>query len=726
MSKNIMLWLCICLYCNLHAQTLTLEDIYHPKKKVSFSSNVPTVTWLSDSEYLERKHNKETSTHQWYTHNIKSKKTALYYSVEKMAKAFSTLPGITGTQAKKIAQSSHTFNKSRTAMLVSAFNDLFYYKLNSEKAIRLTQSAQRERVAHFSPDGNFVSFIKNNDLYVVDIATQHVRSITTGGNENLFNACLDWVYQEEIYGRGNFKGYWWSPDSTKIAYLQLNETPVNKFTVIDHIPYRGNLEVTSYPKAGDPNPSVRLGVINIAGGTTKWVNTFKYQAQEFLIVQVGWLPDNEHVFYKLQNREQTWLDFNIAKSATGKSTTVLRETSPAWVRVNEQPTWLANDEFLWSSDRSGFKHVYHYKTDGTLVKQITKGDWEIKRLYGYDSQQKRIYFSANKDSSIADNSYYCDMDGNITKLTLFAGNHRTSFSPKFSYFFDYWNNVNTPTQLRLYDNNGKELKKLAVGKVKNLAKYTWGKTEFHKVKTRDGFVMDALMIKPPKFDKNKKYPVFCYTYSGPHAPSVRNSWRGSQYLWHQMLAQKGYIIWICDNRTASARGMKYTWQVYRNFGELELRDLEDGLSWLKQKSYIDGERIGLWGWSYGGYMTSYALTNSKSFKVGISGAPVTDWRDYDSIYTERYMAMPQNNEKGYLKSSPVQKAKDLHGNLLLIHGTIDDNVHMQNTIQFIYELQKANKKFSLMLYPRSRHGIRHPWQRLHLYQLMTNFVLDNL
>ena len=569
MNKSFILFLIGC-SCFIYGQNLTLEEIYHPQKKVNFSGSTPYLSWLNDTSYLERKGG------EWRVHNLDSGKESVYYDTKKMAKAFAALPGISEAQSVRISKGSHSFSHDKKALLITAFNDLFYYELGSEKAIRLTQSAESERVAHFSPDGSFVSFIQNNDLYVVDIATQHVRSVTSGGSKNLFNACLDWVYQEEIYGRGNFKGYWWSPDGTKIAYLQLDETPVNKFTVVDHIPYRTNLEVTSYPKAGDPNPKVRIGVIPVAGGKTTWIDTFKYQASEFLIVQVGWLPDSQRVYYKLQNREQTWLDFNIANSKTGKSTTVLRETSKAWVRVNEAPIFFAEDEFLWTSDRSGFKHIYHYKVDGSLIKQITNGDWEVKRLYGHSDGN--IYFSANKDSSIADHAYRTDVEGKIQKLTLFAGNHRVTFSTNFSYFLDYWSNITTPTQVRLYSNEGKEIKKLSTNKVENLGKYTWGKVEFHQVKTRDGFVMDAMMIKPPKFDPKKKYPVFSYTYSGPHAPSVRNSWAGSHYLWHQMLAQKGYIIWICDNRTASARGMKYTWEVYRNFGELELRDLEDGLT----------------------------------------------------------------------------------------------------------------------------------------------------
>ena len=244
--------------------------------------------------------------------------------------------------------------------------------------------------------------------------------------------------------------------------------------------------------------------------------------------------------------------------------------------------------------------------------------------------------------------------------------------------------------------------------------------------TRDGFVMEAMIIKLPDFDPAKKYPVLQHTYGGPHAPRVRNSWGGVTYMWHQLLAQKGYIIWFCDNRTASGKGAESTWQVYRNFGALELRDILDGLTWLKTNAWVDASRIGIWGWSYGGYMTSYAMTHSDSFKAGIASAPVTDWRDYDTIYTERYMATPQNNPEGYRESSPVNAAANLQRSLLIIHGTMDDNVHMQNTIQFIYELQKAGTQFETMFYPRSRHGVSDPQLNLHLRTLMTNFILANL
>ncbi|MGB7624862.1 MAG: prolyl oligopeptidase family serine peptidase, partial [Terriglobia bacterium] len=263
-------------------------------------------------------------------------------------------------------------------------------------------------------------------------------------------------------------------------------------------------------------------------------------------------------------------------------------------------------------------------------------------------------------------------------------------------------------------------------KVEKLKEYKLAHWEFLKVKTRDGFEMEAQMLKPPDFDAGKKYSVMSYTYSGPHAPSVRDAWGGPNNLWYQMLAQKGYIIWICDNRSASGKGVQSVWPIYQNFGELELRDLEDGVAWLKTQPYVDGSRIGLWGWSFGGFMTSYTMTHSTSFKIGIAGGSVTDWRDYDSIYTERYMRMPQNNVEGYKKTAPRAAAKDLQGKLLLIHGAIDDNVHMANTVQFIYDLQKAGKQFELMLYPKSRHGVVDPALVRHMREMMTEFILKNL
>jgi dipeptidyl-peptidase-4 len=535
------------------------------------------------------------------------------------------------------------------------------------------------------------------------------------------------VYQEELYGRGNFEGYWWSPDSTMISFLHLDETPVPNFTVVDHIPTDQRVEETPYPKAGDPNPIVTLGVVNVIGGAPRWVDTFKYQPADFLISRVDWSGDGKRIVFQAQNREQTFLDLNAADPRDGKTTTLIHETSPAWVEVIDNAVWLKDGSFIWQSERDGWRHLYHYSADGKLIRQVTTGQWEVRNFEGVDEEKGLAYFTASEHSNIAPQVYRIKLDGTgLTRLTDMEGTHRASFSPNFGYFVDVTSDLNTPSQEYLLDANGKYVRTIEKNKVEALSQYKLGTAQLLQVKTRDGFSMDAMMIKPPDFDPKKKYPVMSFTYSGPHSPSVRNAWGGPAYMWHQMLAQKGYIIWICDNRSASGRGVTPTWLVYKNLGELELRDLEDGYAWLKQQSYVDPDRIGLWGWSYGGYMTSYAMTHSKTFKMGIAGGTVSDYRNYDSIYTERLMLTPQNNLEGYKRSAPLSAARDLHGKLLLIHGAIDDNVHMANTIQFVYELQKSGKQFELMLYPKSRHGVTDPVLVKHMRQMMMDFILENL
>jgi dipeptidyl-peptidase-4 len=645
-----------------------------------------------------------------------------------METAFSAFKGIKPEDAKQIAnRGSYLMNKSETAALINFSNDLFYYEFGSEKALQLTTDADEEVGETFSPNGRLIGFVRKNDIYIFDLARGTERRLTTDGAPKILNGRLDWVYQEELYGRGNFEGYWWSPDSSMLAYLRLDENPVPEFTVVDHIPVHQALEATPYPKAGDPNPIVKLGVVNAAGGSTNWIDTSKYKPEDFLIVRVSWTPNSKSVVYQAQNREQTFLDLNFAEAGDGKSSTLFREDSKTWVEVIDNPHWLKDGAFIWESERNGWRHLYHYGADGKLIRQVTDGKWEVRSVEDIDEDKGVAYITATEHSHIAPHAYRVKLDGTgLTDLTTTEGSHRVDFSPASNLFMDYWSDVNTPTQTRLFDSDGKLARLIAENKVAALAQYKLGQTELLQVKTRGGFPMEALMIKPPDFDASKKYPVLEFTYSGPHAPQVRNGWGGTTYMWHQLMAQKGYIIWICDNRTASGKGAESEWPAYKNFGELELSDLEDGLAWLKSQPFVDGSRIGIWGWSYGGFMTSYALTHSQTFKMGIAGGTVSDWRNYDTIYTERYMQTPQHNPEGYKKHSPVNYAKDLQGKLLLIHGAMDDNVHLQNTIQFVYELQKAGKQFELMLYPKSRHGVTDPLLVKHMRAMMTEFVLANL
>ncbi|MFN2511290.1 MAG: S9 family peptidase [Pyrinomonadaceae bacterium] len=725
----VILVLAVCSRALAQDKLLTLDDIFDPAKKINFSGTTPNIRWLKDgTHYLLANDPSKPNVPRLQKVNAVTGVAAPFHDAAKMEAAFASLAGLSSQDAKQLAnRGSYDFNHNETAVLINFANDLFYYELGGGKVVRVTTSAEEEVGETFSPNDRMIGFVRNNNMYVFDLATQRERQLTTDGSAKILNGRLDWVYQEELYGRGNFEAYWWSPDSTMLAYLRFDENPVHEFTVVDHIPYRQNVEVTPYPKAGDPNPVVQLGVINAAGGATRWIDTYKYQPADFLIVRVSWTLDSKKVVYQAQNREQTYLDLNFADAKDGKSNTLVHETSKAWVEVIDNPHWLKDGSFLWQSARNGWRHLYHYATDGKLVRQVTDGKWEVRSLEGVDEDKGLVFITSTEHSHIAPQPYRIKLDGTgLTRLVPTDGSHRMVLSPAKNHFIDQWSDLNTPTQTRLYDTEGKFVRIIEENKVEALKQYKFAKPELLQVKTRDGFVMEAMIIKPPNFDPRKKYPVMSFTYGGPHAPQVRNAWGGTTGVWYQALAQKGYIIWVCDNRTASGKGEESTWPVYRNFGELELRDLEDGLAWLKSQPYVDGSRIGISGWSYGGFMTSYALTHSKSFKIGIAGGTVSDWRDYDTIYTERYMGTPQNNPEGYRKSSPVHAAKDLHGKILLVHGAMDDNVHMQNTIQFVYELQKAGKQFELMVYPKSRHGVTDPLLVKHMRTMMTEFIVENL
>jgi dipeptidyl-peptidase-4 len=710
---------------------LTNDDVFGlPGRRVDFNGTPPgNLTWLESGDaYLQAKTDRQTQTSTLMKVNALSGESTPFFDSAVMEKALAGVEGITAENAKRLAnQSSYEMNPAQTGVMLNFNGNLVYYEFGSARAARLTNNPDAAVGEVFSPDGRSIAFVRNNNLFVVDVATQKEVQLTNDGKFSVLNGRLDWVYEEEVYGRGKPKGFWWSPDSKTIAYLRTDEAPVKDFTIVDQIPRHQDVEEQHYPLAGDPNPIVKLGIVSAAGGETRWVDTSAYKPEDLLIVRVGWAPDSSRVLWQAQNREQTFLDLNETPAAGGATHRLFQEKTIAWVEPADDPLFLKDGSFLWRSEKSGFMHIYHYASDGKLIKQVTNGDWEARSIESVDEANNRIYFMSSEHSPIADQPYSIGIDGTgLKRLIENEGTHRVLFNPKSDMFIDWRSDVNTPTQVRLYRTNGTQARVIDENRVPAIAEYKLGKPEFLQVKTRDGFAMEAMMIRPPDFDPSKKYPVMSFNYSGPHSQSVRNSWGREAYMWHQMLAQKGYIIWICDNRSASGKGARSVWPIYKNFGELELRDLEDGVSYLKGLPYVDGSRIGIWGWSFGGFMTSYALTHSKSFKIGISGGTVTDWQNYDTIYTERYMMTPQSNPEGYKKSAPLNAAAQLSGKLLLIHGAIDDNVHPQNVMQFVYELQKADKDFQLMLYPKSRHGIGDPRLVRHWRQMMLDYILANL
>jgi dipeptidyl-peptidase-4 len=470
-------------------------------------------------------------------------------------------------------------------------------------------------------------------------------------------------------------------------------------------------------------------VVSVDGGPVRWIDISAFDSAEPLIARVTWTTwtgGRARVVYALQNREQTWLELFAADPESGASQSLLRESRTNWVEALDVPHRLSDGSFLWLSDRTGSRRVYRITLDGTST-ALTNDSWDVRKVEAVDEGAGWVYCTATDDSGLGIQLYRAGLDGSaVEQVTKRPGNHSVSFSDNRRYFIDTFSDVHTPPQTWLYTASGEPVRAIEPNLVDHLRHYRVNRPEFLQVAARDGMNLDAMLIRPPDFDPAKRYPVLCYVYSGPQTPVVWDRWGGQTYLWHQMLAQHGYVIWLCDNRSASRRGVATALPIHGRLGECELEDIEDGLAWLKSQPWVDSERIGIWGWSYGGYMTCYALTHSKLFKVGIAGAPVTDWHNYDSIYTERYMGLPRLNPEGYRKSSPLVAADSLHGRLLLVHGTVDDNVHLSNTIQFAAALQRSGKQFEMMLYPKSRHSVTDPSQLRHMRELMTRFILSNL
>jgi dipeptidyl-peptidase-4 len=716
---------------------ITFETVYGPKNKVDFGgSSVSSLTWLEDGE-----HYLQVRDGRLYKVHAASGRSVLFVDPDKLAEGLRRLPTIRKKDAESLSmRTSFQMSPDHTAVLLDYGNDLYYTTIDGTTAVRLTSRPGQKKYATFDPQGRLAAFVRDNNLCVVDIATQTERALTADGGGTIRNGEADWVYYEEVFSR-QWKVFWWSPDSAAIAFLQTDDAPVHPFMVVNNTLKQQQVETTAYPRAGEPNPKVRLGVVSVAGGPVKWVDLDGYIESACLITGAGWLPDSERVYFFVQDRAQTWLDINTASRDGGEPKRLLRETTKAWIEPPNTLQFLGNGprvagcqpairgrdaldisvatgSLLLSSERTGWNHLYLYDPNAVLKHAVTSGEWEARRVHYVDEKNGWVYFAGTRDSHIAENLYRVKLDGGIIeRLTQSTGRHEVSMSPTGRYYVDRWSNASTPVQVALYANDGTKIRTLDTNPVYEREEYRFGTYEQFQIKTADGFLLEASLLKPPGFDGSKKYPVWFMTYGGPHSPTLSDSWQNGRGH-DQMLAQMGMLVFRCDPRTASGKGACSAWPAYRQLGVQELKDIEEAIEWLKQKPYVDGKRIGMSGHSYGGFMTAYSLTHSQQFAAGIAGAPPTDWHLYDTIYTERYMDTPQNNPEGYERTSVVKAAKDLHGQLLIVHGEIDDNVHVENTFKFINALQEADKKFQLMIYPKSRHGI----SGIHYQRLMVDFI----
>ncbi len=682
-------------------QPITFETVYGPDHKVSFNgSPVGGLTWLDDGE-----HYLQVRDGRLYEVHATTGRSVPFLDPNALAMGLRRLPAIRPKDAEAISRRTWLpMSPRRDAVLIDYEDDLYYLTTDGQTAVRLTSTPGAERCATFDPQGKFVAFVREGNLYVVDVATQTERVLTDDGSELIHNGEADWVYFEEVLNR-RWKQFWWSPDSSAIAFLRTDDTPVPEYILANEASRPREVEPTRYPRAGEPNPTVKLGIVSTAGGSVRWVDLSGYTEGFYLITGAVWTPDSERVCFHVQDRAQTWLDISTVSRSGGEPKRLLRETTEAWVEPPGTLQFLGDGSFLLSSERTGWKHLYLYDKDGQLKRAVTEGQWEVRDVHRVDEEGGWIFFSGTRDSHIAEHLYRVPLDGGeIRRLTGPAGRHSVAVSPHGRYFIDTWSNASTPTQVALHAADGAKVRTLDVNPVYEREEYVFGDCAQFQIEMSDGFLVEASMVKPPSFDRGRKYPVWFTTYGGPHAPTVSDSWQGGR-AWDQMLAQMGAIVFRCDPRPASGKGACSTWTAYRQLGVQELKDIEEAIQWLSAQPYVDAERIGMSGYSYGGFLTAYTLTHSKLFAGGIAGAPPTDWRLYDSIYTERYMDTPQNNPDGYERTSVVKAAKDLHGQLLLIHGGIDDNVHLQNTFMLADALQRADKPFQLMVYPQSRHGV---------------------
>jgi dipeptidyl-peptidase-4 len=617
-------------------------------------------------------------------------------------------------QNRRVSEQSFQWSSSGQEMLISLQGDLFLLHLESGKWEQLTATAEAERDPKLSPDGRWVSFRREHDLYSLEVASKKVARLTTDGSATVWNGELDWVYPEEL---NVSTAHWWSPASLQIAYLQFDVGHESIFPQVDWLSWRALTEPERFPQPGTPNADVRLGVVAAEGGPTRWMDIG--ESRDHLLARVAWAPDSRAVAYQRLNRIQNHLDLGLADVHTGVSRVILTEDDSYWVNVNDDFRFLnKGKQFLWGSERDGYHHLYLCSVDDKHQSQITKGDWEVTEVAGVNEETKEVFFVSNEQSPVERQLYRVRLDGKQKqRLSGGAGTHNISMSPTTEYYMDTASSLATPPRRTLHESDGSQI---AVYKEATPPDVEILPAEIVNIKATDGVQLYARMIKPAGFSADKKYPVIVTIYGGPGVQAVRDAWSGAGF--DQVLAQKGYLVWQLDNRGSSGRGHTWESKIYHETGAHELNDQLDGIHYLATLGFADMTRVGISGWSYGGYMTLYALANAPSvFKAGIAGAPVTDWRNYDSIYTERYMGLPEENAEGYKRSSPQTKAGEIKARLMILHNIEDDNVHFQNSVQMANILEREGKQFQMLVYPQKAHGVSGAMQK-QMQQAMLDFL----
>jgi dipeptidyl-peptidase-4 len=632
--------------------------------------------------------------------------------------------------------SSYTFDTTEKMMLIAAnANQIFRHSFTADYYLYNTNNKQLTKLFDFqvqeptfSPDGKMIAYAKDNNLFIYTIASKAIQQITTDGKKNaIINGITDWVYEEEF---AFVKAFDWSADSKKVAYIRFDESEVPEFSMsMFNTGLYPTIETFKYPKAGEKNAITSLHIYDIAASATKKVNLDKYN--DFYIARMQWTNDANVLSAQVLNRHQDNLDLLFIDGNSAAAKVVLNEKDKAYVDVTDNLTFLKDNSFIWTSEKDGFNHIYLYDKNGKLRNQVTSGNWEVTSYYGFDEKSNTVFYQSTENGSINRAVYSIALSGKNKKaLSNEVGTNAATFSPNFQYYINTFSSTTQATRYTLNEAmSGKQLQVIEDNKAlaSSLKSYNLPTKEFFVLKTEKGNELNAWMIKPKDFDPTKKYPVFMYQYSGPGSQQVANQWNSSNDYWFMMLAQQGYIVACVDGRGTGFKGADFKKVTQLELGKYEVEDQIDAAKVIGDYPYVDKTRIGIFGWSFGGFMASNCLfKGNDTFKMAIAVAPVTNWRFYDSVYTERYMHTPQENKSGYDDNSPINYVKGLKGKFLLIHGSGDDNVHVQNSMEMMEALIQANKQFDSQIYPDKNHGIYGGMTRIQLYNKMTNFITSNL
>jgi dipeptidyl-peptidase-4 len=702
------------------SKEITLEDIW--KNYGFYPSYVNGGKGMNDGEHytvLERGANNEIQIVK-YAYKKPQEKTVIFSSED------------VKINDKPIYFTDYLFNEDESKLLLATEKESIYrysskshyyiVDVKTKKAQKLTDGS-KQMYASFSPDGNHIAFVQDNNLFIKNLKSNKIKQITFDGEKNkIINGASDWVYEEELE---LVKAFYWSPDGKYLAYYKFDESKVKEWDMKIYGKLYPDHYTFKYPKAGEENSKVSIHIYKLQNDETLDIripSNFEY------IPRIKW-ADNRFLAVETLNRHQNELNlllFDVVEP--GEPKTIYHETNKWYIEVPKLEFIPQKNQFIISSEKSGYNHLYLYNYSGKEVAKLTQGKYDVTYYYGVD-EKGFVYYQSAEESPLNRAVYKVKLDGSAKKkLSADIGTNEAVFNKTFSYYINYFSAAGVPYKITLNDNNGKVLRVLEDNKQlqSTLAEYNIQKPEFFKVKGATDS-LNAWMIKPANFDPSKKYPLFMFVYGGPGSQTVTNSWGSMNFIWFNLLAQKGYIVVSVDNRGTGARGEMFKKQTYKQLGKLETEDQIAAAKELGSLNYIDKSRVGIFGWSYGGYMSSLCISKGADvFKTAIAVAPVTNWRYYDNIYTERYMQTPQENPDGYDMNSPINHTEKIKGKYLLIHGMADDNVHFQNTAEMIMSLTENNIPFDLMVYPNKNHGIYGGNTRLHLYRKMTDFILNNL